>query len=106
MSSDNDNDGADISAKVAGQEVNIKNIKSVNTIFTLLGFALTCLIAFMLFEHRNDERGARHEFILAIKELTGAQRETTSSMREQNCLLSLPQDQRQAQMEFCKRISR
>lgn len=100
------NGGADISAKIAGQEVTIKNIKSVNTIITILTFATVCMIAFLLYEHRFDERGAKAEFVMAIKELTSAQRETTAVAREQNCLLSFPSEQRAVQVEFCKRMSR
>jgi len=72
---------------------------NLNTLFTVLGFILTALIAWVLFNHTNDTKDAS-------KELASAMKEMTQAAREQNCLISLPQDRREQNSEICKRISR
>ena len=72
---------------------------NLNTLFTILGFILTALIAWVLYNHTNDSKAAS-------KELAGVMKEMTVAAREQNCLISLPQDRREQNAELCKRISR
>ena len=72
---------------------------NLNTLFTILGFIITCLIAWVLFTHSNDTKDAS-------KELAIAMREQTQAAREQNCLISLPQERREQNSELCKRIAR
>ena len=72
---------------------------NLNTLFTVLGFILTALIAWTLYNHSSDTKDAS-------KELATALREQTQAAREQNCLISLPQERREQNSEICKRISR
>ena len=72
---------------------------NLNTLFTVLGFVMTCLIAWVLYTHTSDAKDA-------TKELATALREQTVAAREQNCLISLPQERREQNSELCKRIAR
>lgn len=95
--------GADIDVKVAGQEVSVKNVKSLNTIVTLLTFVLVSVGAYVLYQHQQDGRDATRDFVTAIKEQTQAIRDGAKLQREQNCLMALPQDRRDP--ELCRRLS-
>ena len=72
---------------------------NLNTLFTVLGFILTCLIAYVLYNHGNETKDAS-------KELAQALREQTQAAREQTCIISLPQERREQNSELCKRIAR
>lgn len=127
--------GADLSLKVAGQEFNVRNVKSLNTIVTCLNFFAFCVLAvFLYFEQAQAQKDGgkdsdEHKAIVqsiekgtgalvtAIKELQGVQaaaamrqdslsEKQAQAQRETNCLLSLPQDRRTNAAEVCKRIAR
>ena len=80
--------------------------QNVGLIFTVFGFVVTCLVAALLFLHGQDARDGRGEIVEVIKTQTIAVKEQAIAARELNCIISLPQEQRQPQAEFCKRISR
>lgn len=92
----------ELNADIAGQKLSLKS-QSLNTVITILTFVIVAVIAvsgYSLFvTHASDTKEASKELSLALKEITQA-------AREQNCLISLPQDRRQANAELCKRISR
>lgn len=94
---------------------------NLNTIFTVMGFVLTCLIAYSLWIHTTeakdsikavatDLKESNKEVATALrdanKELAVSLREVTQATREQTCLLSIPQNERERNTEVCKRISR
>lgn len=81
-------------AKIAGQEVSIR-AGSLNTVATVFTLMLVTGIAYAQYTHAQDAR-----------ELGAVFREMVQVGREQNCLLSLPQDKREERAEFCKRITR
>ncbi len=93
--------GADLSVKVAGQEVNVRNVKSLNTLATITTLIAVCVGGFAIYTivaaHAAETKDASRELVQALKEMT-------QTAREQNCLISMPQDRRDA--ELCKRISR
>lgn len=103
MSTDSPN-GADVNLEIAGQKVNLRNIKSLNTFLTLVAALASSFGVYLLVEHQNQSRDASRVFIEAVKEQTVVMKEQTSVAREQNCLIAMPMDRRDP--EFCKRIAR
>lgn len=89
--------GADVDLKVAGQEVRLKNIKSLNTLATFAILIIVSLTAYGGYLHVSETKDASRELVGALKEMTQA-------AREQNCLISMPIDRRDP--ELCRRISR
>ena len=89
--------GADVDLKIAGQEVRLKNIKSLNTLATVGTFIAVVLIGYAIYVHAGESKEASKELVQALKEMTRA-------AREQNCLISMPIDRRDP--ELCRRISR
>jgi len=108
--SEQEKHGADIEAEIAGQRVNIKNVKSLNTLLTA-GTFIICSIGFavgyqLITAHAQDARDNGKEFVQAIREQTQAVKEQTSAAREQTCILGFDQKDRPQQAQFCKSISR
>lgn len=97
-------DGADIGLELGGQKLNVRNVKSLNTVVTLLTFVLVSVIAYALWAHGEDSKAASAQFVGAIKEQTAAIKEQTVVQREQNCLIAMPTDRRD--VELCRRIAR
>lgn len=91
--------GADVDVTVAGQSVKLKNIKSVNTIVTLLSFALLAVCAYFLWNHATDTKEAAKDLSVAMKEMAQA-------AREQTCIMRFEQHERKNQADFCRQISR
>lgn len=113
--------GADVAVEIAGQKVNLRNVKSLNTLATMATLVVVCLIGYMVFTHTADAkdsgkeiaaelRAANKETATVLKEsnreLSEVLKELARAAREQNCLLSLPQERRTENIEVCKRISR
>ena len=104
------------------------NGSNINNIFTVLGFIMISLIAWVLWQHHvqaadTDKASAasikesNKQFVDALKEsnvatvkalekISEEQKKATEAQRETNCLLSLPQDRRTNAGEICKRIAR
>ena len=93
---------------------------NLNNVATFACLVLVCLIAWVLYAHAGDAkegakavavelRDANKEVANALKEsnkdISQTLKEMSRATREQNCLLSLPQDQRQKNAEICRRIS-
>jgi hypothetical protein len=109
MSEEKEN-GADVALKFAGQEVNLRNVKSLNTIATVATLVV-CAVGFavgyqMITAHAQDSRDNGKEFVQAIKEQTQAVKEQTAASREQTCILGFDQKDRPQQAQFCKSITR
>ena len=101
---------------------------NVNTIFTLFGFVLTCLIAWVVWNHQVEAKDgeknvavvlkeSNKEFVQALRESNTLVKEAIQQMsveqrraneigRDQTCLLTLPPDRRTNAGDFCKRLSR
>lgn len=97
--------GADVSLKVAGQEINVKNVKSLNTAATLVTLCLVLLIGYAFFLHTEETKTASAAFVGALKEQTTAIREQTAAQREQTCIMKFDQRERPNNADFCKQIS-
>ena len=93
---------------------------SLNNLATFASLVLLCLVAVTLYAHAGDAkesakavaaelRDANREVANALKEsnkeISQTLREMSRATREQNCLLSLPPEQRQKNAEVCRRIS-
>lgn len=97
MADETAGNGADVAVEIAGQKVNLRNVKSLNTLATVATLIIVCVMGYVLYAHAGDTKDASKELTMALKEMTQA-------AREQNCLISMPQDRRDP--ELCRRISR
>ena len=97
--SDEANHGADVALEVGGQKLNLKNVKSLNTLATVATLVLVCLIAYGGWLHTQHATQQAQLLSETFKEMTQAQ-------REQNCLIAIPESQREQKADFCKRITR
>jgi cell division protein YceG involved in septum cleavage len=101
---------------------------TINTIFTVLGFALLVLLSWILWDHHalakdNDKsvaivlkennkivadalKESSQNTIRAIERLTEEQKKSTSAIKEGNCLNDPTMKNRADAREFCKRIVR
>ena len=101
---------------------------NVNTLFTICGFVLSCILAWVLFTHQSEAKDNGKEIAAALKEsnremaqalkdtnrdvaeaikqMAIEQRRANEIGREQTCLLTLPPDRRTNAGDFCKRLSR
>ena len=91
--------GADVSLELAGQKVNLRNVKSLNTLATVLTLLIVILVGYGGWQHTSDTKEASKELTLALKEMTQA-------ARESNCLMAIPMEKREANSDLCRRISR
>lgn len=78
--------------------------KDIHLFVSLVGTFCAVLTVWIIYQHTEDAKEAQRNFSQAVKEQTLAVREQTVVQREQNCLISMPQNQRDP--EFCRRISR
>lgn len=97
--SEEQHQGADIALELGGQKVNVRNVKSLNTLATLATLILVCLIAYGGYLHVQHASKQAESLQETFKEMT-------QSNREQNCLIAIPESQRESKSEFCKRITR
>lgn len=97
--SDQNGNGADVDLKVAGQEIRLKNVKSLNTILTLGAFVAACFAAYLLFDHKADAKAN-------AETLTAVMKDMAQAIREGNCINSYPEAERETKVELCKRIVR
>jgi uncharacterized protein HemX len=98
MSEENGN-GADVNLELAGQKVALRNVKSLNTILTLVAAISACFAVYLLIQHQAEAKEAGVNFVGALKEQTRAIQEQTAVQREGNCLAVI-KDQ-----EHCRRIT-
>ena len=73
---------------------------------SLVGVAVGVLMVYMLFEHKGESKEASHNFQSVVKEMVSAQKEMVQEQRVQNCLIAYSQEQRERNVEFCKRLAR
>lgn len=72
-------------------------------IMTLIGVTV---FGYILFDHKMDANNTSVAVVQAVKEMTAAQRENTIAQRVMNCLISIDQKDRSAQVSTCERIAR
>ena len=118
--------GADVAVEIAGQKVNLRNIKSLNTLATVATLIVACVLGYIVVVHAGDSKDSAKEIAKELKEankevantlkesnreLGIVLREMSQAAREQNCLLrsgvsSLAPEKRQEVAELCKQLSR
>ena len=91
-----------------------------NMLFTVFTFVMATAAAVFLFMHMDESKASGKEAVQVLKEsnkeiasiLKETSRETNQILkemaratREQNCLLSVPQERRAAMAETCRRIA-
>jgi hypothetical protein len=103
--SEENNNGADVALDLAGQKINLRNVKSLNTLATIATLILVVLLCYAFYVHSQDARDNGKEFVQAVREQTVAVKEQTTVAREHNCLNSY-QGPVNEKADFCKRITR
>lgn len=120
--------GADLNLKFAGQEVNLRNVKSLNTIATLVTMLLVGTLGVFLYFHevnaQHDKstlastlqqsnaivadslRQSNKAMTDALKELAAEQRRSTNAMKEVACLNDPAMRNRADARDFCRRMAR
>lgn len=91
--------GADVALNIAGQQIAVKNVKSLNTIVSLIAAIAACFGVYLVMAHAADTKDAGKDLVMALKEMTQA-------AREQNCLMAFPVEKREANADLYKRLSR
>lgn len=86
----------ELDAEIAGQKFKLTG-SNLNTLFTILGFLIACLVAWVLWTHTGDTKEAS-------KTLADAMKELAQITREQICVQTMPQTG--ATPELCKRLAR
>jgi hypothetical protein len=95
----------ELDAEIAGQKLKLVG-GNLGTLLAVFTFIVCSMVGYMLYGHTADAKEAQSSFVAAVKELTAVQREGTAAAREQNCLISIREAEREAKAEFCKRITR
>ena len=87
--------------------------KGTDTIIVLTFIIVVCssvISGFLLWEHKRDAGDGERALAQAIKELSETTRRGNRAQREMNCLISLPQERREAEFNqpngLCKRLTR
>jgi hypothetical protein len=64
------------------------------------------LVGYILFIHKGDAKDHGEAVVQAVKDMGQTAKEGITVQRELNCLIALPQELREKNQEFCKRLSR
>ena len=119
--SDEEPNGADVAVEIAGQKVNLRNVKSLNTLATVATLLVALLIGYVILTHTTDAKDSGKEVAAELKatnketaavlretskEISAGLKELAIAARESNCLLSMEQGKRAESADLCKRLSR
>jgi len=89
--------------------VNYKG-KRMAEFISILSMCGLILLAYILWQHKEDSKAMQTVFASGFKDMHSAQKEQNRILREQVCLLSLPETKREREFltdnSLCKRISR
>lgn len=91
-------EGTEVSAETAIGTFKVSG-QNVNTFATVATLILVALLCVLLWQHigQSDKRD---------EGLSKAFLDMAQAQREQNCLISIPETQREAKADFCKRITK
>lgn len=105
--SDTEGNGAEISTPIGKVVWRGKRIAEFIAVLCLF---LLFLLAYIIWEHKQDMQILKTDLTSAIKDLSETNKEMVQAQREMNCLIALPQDKRETEYQspygFCKRITR
>lgn len=104
MAEENGN-GSDVQLEVAGQKLNVRNLKSLNTVATVLTLFGVLMLIYILWMHQQEAKEDSRAFVAAVKEQTTAMREGTAAQREQTCMLKFEISERKVNAEWCRQVS-
>jgi len=103
--------GADVEANIAGQQIRVRNVKSLNTLATvatliicICGFA----IGYQMFDaHAKDTKETTNAVVAALKDLTKVHRENgkeqVKEQRTLRCVMGSEQKDRRRAEDDCER---
>ena len=74
--------GADIGVKIGGQEVNVKNVKSLNTVLTAVSLVMITAIGVFLWDHVD----ASKDLVKEIREGNKAQQQGQKNSNYYQCM--------------------
>ncbi len=77
--------------EIAGQRIHLKSV-ALNTLLTMATLICIVLIGYTLWHH--------------VAQADATLKEMVQAQREQNCLIAIPEVQRESKADFCKRITR
>lgn len=80
--------------------------KRMAEFITVISLCVLGIMAYVLYDHKNDAKESNTLMRDAIKEMTTAQKDGVAAQREMNCLISVAQDQRERNADLCKRLAR
>lgn len=98
-----------LKATIAGQPFEYKGrqLQTILLIAIALGLAFALpLIWQVLTAHTQDARDANASFTAAVREFTAVSREQTGAMREYTCMARTDFQDKNAQVEYCRRMGR
>lgn len=98
-------ENGDTKLDVSKSGISISGKKTAELI-TILSLVVTAILAFGLWAHDKSTASSAENLHQILKESNETQKAMLQAQREQNCLISLPQGQRENQAQFCKQISR
>ena len=64
------------------------------------------LILYIIFIHKEDAKDHGQAVVQAVKDMGQTAKEGVMVQRELTCIISLPQEQREKNQDFCKRMAR
>lgn len=91
--------GSDVALEVAGQKVNLRNVKSLNTLATVACLMGVIFLLYFYWEHKAEDKDFKGNVLIAI-------REQAQSNRVLACLMATRQEDREAKLAQCERIAR
>lgn len=94
MAEQNENLGIE----VGGQKLNYSG-QNLNTLATVLTLMMMSVLLYIVWSQTAEMKEM-------FKSVTTSMNEMTIAAREQNCLITLPTDDRSRNAEMCKRIAR
>lgn len=84
--------------------------KRMAEVISILSMCGLVLLAYILWQHKEDSKVMQAIFSQGFKEMHNSQQEQNRILREQVCLLSMPENKREREFlsenSLCKRISR
>ena len=92
--------GADVALKVAGQELNIRNVKSLNTVATLITMFAVCIIGVYIHFH---EANAQSEKVQVAETLRKSNADIANILKEAN---AIQKEQAQAIVKALEKVER
>ena len=80
--------------------------RRTSEIITVISLVSVSVLGYAFYQHEKGSEQRDNQFIAAMKDFTIATKEGVQAQRVMNCLLTLDQKDRQAQLSTCERIAR